>query len=193
MNPNDRNNNEQENIQNDVSLGFEYQLNYLRDILTSHRTQLQTLDHRLSYILGGNGVILGVELYFVLSPNQCGGMLIPLIISLSLIAISSIIAVIGNLSGYFLARLGKKSKPSSSKFPGHVQKPDAEIFTEESFDSFKLMTKEDLLKKKFQEKIFFKKVISAKLRLLTWASLILIANFLTILVLIFTRYYCLPA
>jgi hypothetical protein len=181
----DENNTAGKNTQNDTPLKFEERLNYLKDILASYHTQLQTLDHRLSYILGGNGVVLGVELYFVLSPNQCPKELyIPLLISLCLIAVSSIIAVIGNMSGYFLIRLGGKIKEQDL---GAVNRAD------DNLESLKFMTQEGLLKRMFQEKTLFKMVIKVKLRMLTLASWFLIANFLTILVLIFIKYYCLPS
>ena len=169
-------------------LSFEERFDYLKDLLLKYRTQLQTLDHRIAYILGGNGVILGVELYFALSPVQCANAVyIPLLVSLSLIAVSSIIAVIGNLPGNFLIRLGEITKilPKREK--------DFNTMRTDGTESLKTMDRETLLKRMFEEGVIFERVVKVKLCLLMWASCFLVANFLTILVLIFMRYSCLPS
>lgn len=178
-------------VKNDTPLNFENPLNYLRDILTGYRTQLQTLDSRLSYVLAGNGVTMGVELLFLLSPNQCESLLrIPLVASISLMAISAIIAVVGNLSGYFLILIGRPINTLISKPLKGKQDSGAIILdtADDSFESLKLMTEENLLKRMFQEKNLYKRVINIKLRLLAWASWLLIVNFCVILVITFIKY-----
>lgn len=178
-------------VKNDIPLHFENHLNYLRDILTGYRTQLQTLDYRLSYVLAGNGVTMGVELVFLLSSNQCESILrIPLVASISLMAISAIIAVVGNLSGYFLILMGRPintliNKPMKGKQDSSAVILDTE---DDSFESLKLMTEEELLKRMFQEKNLCKRVINIKLRLLTWASWLFIVNFCVILAITFIKY-----
>jgi len=180
------------NTQNDTPLSFENRLNYLKDLLTGYRTQLQTLDQRLSYVLTGNGVILGVELLFLLSSKQCEVVLrIPLITSLSLLALSAIIAVVGNMSGHFLILLGRPIKVLQSN-PLKIKQDSSAVILDtvnNSFESLKLMTEEGLFKRMFQEKNLYKRVIDIKLRLLAWTSWLLIVNFCVMLVIMFIKYY----
>ncbi len=129
----------------------------------------------------------------MLSPNQCANALyFPLLASLSLIAVSSIITVIGNLPGDFLVRMGRKIKILLNKVSERkIKEQDLGTVnrTDDNLESLKLTTQEELLKRMFQEKTLFKELINVKLSLLMWASCLLVANFLTILVLIFMKYY----
>lgn len=178
-------------VKNDTPLDFEKHLNYLRDILTGYRTQLQTLDYRLSYVLAGNGVTMGVELLFLLSLNQRDSHLhIPLVASISLMAISAIIAIVGNLSGHFLIFVGRPINTLiSNPLKGKQDSREVALDTaDDSFESLKLMTEDGLLKRMFQEKNLYKRVINIKLRLLAWASWLLIVNFCVILVITFIKY-----
>ena len=172
----------EESLKDNREKNYDAQLDFVKTVTQRFLAQLPALDNRIAYVLTGNGVVLGVELFVSFSDAINKAVFyIPLLFSFLLLALSSIFSLIANMPGDFLvSHFGSKEQKEKIKEIGRIKL---------DYEYVKTLSRSAVLQKILESNNMMESVLDIKLKYFRKASYLLIFNFAVLLIMLVMRYW----